>query len=203
MEVVAQCHAYDRICTAVNTLRPSAVMLSMSLLWEHAELLISIKAVGAAVMLVAEPGDYIPPGIAKQVGAEISRHITVEDLLKTVRHVTRGYRSPIGKKGALPLESDPDGARVRDCLTPREMQIVALLIRACKNKEIAQRLGTKEGNIKNSLSNIFDKTGIGDRLELTLFTLNHPRMVEAANRAGSLLRAASPSPDARHAEGKE
>ena len=65
------------------------------------------------------------------------------------------------------------GTRVRDRLTPKEMQIVALIVQGCKNKHIATQLNTKEQVIKNYLRSIYDKTGVSDRLELALFTIHH------------------------------
>ncbi len=83
--------------------------------------------------------------------------------------------------------TDTVGARVRDRLTPKEMQIVALIVQGCKNKEIATQLNTKEQVIKNYLRAIYDKTGVSDRLELALFTIHHRVLAEAAARAGNLI----------------
>jgi DNA-binding NarL/FixJ family response regulator len=84
-------------------------------------------------------------------------------------------------------EQDTVGARVRDRLTPKEMQIVALIVQGCKNKDIANQLNTKEQVIKNYLRSIYDKIGVSDRLELALFTLHHRLLAEAAKAAGNLL----------------
>jgi len=86
---------------------------------------------------------------------------------------------------------DMVGARVRDRLTPKEMQIVSLIIQGCKNKQIAAQLNTKEQVIKNYLRSIYDKTGVSDRLELALFTIHHRVLAEAAARASDLLNAKS------------
>ena len=59
------------------------------------------------------------------------------------------------------------------------MQVVALLMQGCKNKEIALRLGTTEQVIKNYLRNIYDKTGVSDRLELALYAIHH-RLIDQA-----------------------
>ena len=85
-------------------------------------------------------------------------------------------------------EQDSVGARVRDRLTPKEMQIVALIVQGCKNKDIARQLGTKEQVIKNYLRSIYDKIGVSDRLELALFTLHHKLLAEAAHHAGNLIQ---------------
>jgi DNA-binding NarL/FixJ family response regulator len=68
------------------------------------------------------------------------------------------------------------------------MQIVALIVQGCKNKDIAIQLGTKEQVIKNYLRSIYDKTGVSDRLELALFTLHHRVLAEAAAKVGNLLQ---------------
>ena len=83
---------------------------------------------------------------------------------------------------------DTVGARVKDRLTPKELQIVALIVQGCKNKEIAMQLGTKEQVIKNYLRSIYDKTGVSDRLELALFTIHHRALAEAAAKAGHLIQ---------------
>ena len=80
---------------------------------------------------------------------------------------------------------DSVGSRVRDRLTPKEMQIVALIVQGCKNKDIATQLGTKEQVIKNYLRSIYDKTGVSDRLELALFTIHHRILAAAAAEAGN------------------
>jgi len=86
-------------------------------------------------------------------------------------------------------EEDMVGTRVRDRLTPKEMRIVALIVQGCKNREIALRLKTTEQVIKNYLRSIYDKTGVGDRLELALFTIHHRVLALAAAEVGSKLEA--------------
>jgi DNA-binding NarL/FixJ family response regulator len=83
---------------------------------------------------------------------------------------------------------DTVGARVRDRLTPKEMQIVALIVQGRKNKDIAYQLNTKEQVIKNYLRSIYDKIGVSDRLELALFTLHHTVLAEAAHKAGAMIQ---------------
>jgi DNA-binding NarL/FixJ family response regulator len=82
----------------------------------------------------------------------------------------------------MPLP-DHVGARVVQRLTPKELQIVALISEGCKNKEIANRLGTKEQVVKNYLRNIYGKTGVSDRLELALFTVHHQALAEVVEVA--------------------
>ena len=58
-------------------------------------------------------------------------------------------------------------------LTLREMQVIALVTAGYANKNIAQRLSLSDNTVKHHLSNIFDKLGVSDRLELALFAIHH------------------------------
>jgi DNA-binding NarL/FixJ family response regulator len=105
-----------------------------------------------------------------------------------VQGVIKGSRSIQQPGEATGLdEEDSIGVRVRDRLTPKEMQVVAVLMQGCKNKEIALRLGTTEQVIKNYLRSIYDKTGVSDRLELALFTTHNRILTTAAAEAGTLV----------------
>ncbi len=81
------------------------------------------------------------------------------------------------------------GMRVRERLTPKEIRVVALIVQGCKNREIAIRLRTTEQVVKNYLRSVFDKTGVGDRLELALFTIHHKVLAQMAEEMGNKLEA--------------
>ena len=56
-------------------------------------------------------------------------------------------------------------------LTPRERQIVTLLLEGCTNRTIATRLGITDQTVKNQLSTLYQKVGVGSRLELVLVAM--------------------------------
>jgi DNA-binding NarL/FixJ family response regulator len=197
MSVVLQSGNYSRCHTAIERHRSAVVLFSYVLLSEHVELIQSIKRAESGVILIADATDLVPPDLIPQLDARLPRNLLGADLVKCVRRVSRGHRSVHSRIDGTSVVPDPDGDRVRDCLTPKEMLVVSLISRAAKNKEIAERLGIKEQVVKNHLTVIFEKTGLGDRLELALFTMQHPSMFEAANNAGSLLRVKSIQPAAR------
>ncbi len=58
-------------------------------------------------------------------------------------------------------------------LTGRELEVVTLITEGCTNKDIATQFGISEETVKRHLTNIFNKLGVGNRLELALFALNH------------------------------
>ena len=66
---------------------------------------------------------------------------------------------------------NPPGRHGRDDLTGREQQVLELVERGLKNKEIADNLGIRPGTVKIHLKHIFEKTGVHGRYGLALHGL--------------------------------
>jgi two-component system, NarL family, nitrate/nitrite response regulator NarL len=58
-------------------------------------------------------------------------------------------------------------------LTRREAQIIGALVDGQTNKDIAGTLGISEATVKHHLTNVYDKLGVYNRVELVLFAVNH------------------------------
>ncbi|NLT68272.1 MAG: response regulator transcription factor [Acidobacteria bacterium] len=58
-------------------------------------------------------------------------------------------------------------------LTARELEVVQEVVSGYSNREIADRLTISEDTVKHHLSNIFNKVGVYNRLELALFAIHH------------------------------
>jgi DNA-binding NarL/FixJ family response regulator len=56
--------------------------------------------------------------------------------------------------------------------TPREHEIISAIVSGRANKEIAAKLSISEDTVKHHLSNIFDKAGVSNRLELAIWSMN-------------------------------
>ena len=66
-----------------------------------------------------------------------------------------------------PRDDRPDlPARVREALTPREQQVLELIMRNFDNTEIADRLSIAERTVRNYVSLIYDKLMVDSRFEL-------------------------------------
>ncbi len=187
LRIVAQVSEFDRLLSSIKSFPAATVLFSNGLKGSLEEVLALLRSCGSKGILIAEKGESIAEKDAAQLSGIIGRSITAAELADCVRKVTRGQRCVQTAPSLVANPQDAVGARVIDRLTPKEMQIVALIVQGCKNKDIAAQLGTKEQVIKNYLRSIYDKTGVSDRLELALFTLHHRILAEAAARVGSLL----------------
>ena len=63
--------------------------------------------------------------------------------------------------------------RSRFGLTPREREVIATVVAGYTNKEIAQTFSISEHTVKHHITNVFDKLGVCNRLELVLFAVEH------------------------------
>ena len=55
---------------------------------------------------------------------------------------------------------------ITENMTEREQEICNLMVEGLSNKQIAEKLYISEGTVKNYITNIYDKTGIHDRVKL-------------------------------------
>ncbi len=72
---------------------------------------------------------------------------------------------------------DEDARKKKFGLTPRELEIVSAIVAGYTNKDISEKFRISEQTVKHHLTNIFDKLGVSNRLELALFAVNH-RLVD-------------------------
>jgi DNA-binding NarL/FixJ family response regulator len=71
-------------------------------------------------------------------------------------------------EGKLVAGAAGPGRLGRSTLTPRELQVMELIERGYKNKDIALALGIQTGTVKIHLKHIFERTGIHGRYELAI-----------------------------------
>jgi two-component system, NarL family, nitrate/nitrite response regulator NarL len=67
-------------------------------------------------------------------------------------------------------------------LTPREYEVMRAIASGRTNKEIASFLGISEQTIKHHVTNIFNKTGVSNRLELILLAIQN-KLIDVESRS--------------------
>ena len=58
-------------------------------------------------------------------------------------------------------------------LTPRELDIVRMVVGGLTNKQVGEKLVIGENTVKSHLTHIFNKVGASSRMELALFAAHH------------------------------
>lgn len=70
----------------------------------------------------------------------------------------------------------------------REDELITLVSRGLKNREIASVMSITEGTVKVYVSRLFEKLGVRDRVELALFGLRNAHRVTPAPKPAATLR---------------
>ena len=101
--------------------------------------------------------------------AVVLKRFAVETLMDAVDQVAAGeVWLPPSVQGQL-------AARLRDPaanpLSPREEEVVRHVALGLRNADVAKRLFISEQTVKTHLNNVFQKLGIQDRVELTIYAI--------------------------------
>ncbi len=178
ISIVAQCEDMERLLEAIGSQQRSIVIFPSSMTSDLHGLLDHIQKAESRSVMILEHEATLDDSVAKRLEGVVLRSVAAPQLVDCVYRVTAGERYL--QQALLKAMPFPDhaGAKAARRLTPKELQIVALISEGCKNREIATQLGTKEQVVKNYLRSIYGKTGVSDRLELALFTVHHQALAK-------------------------
>lgn len=116
----------------------------------------------AKILILSSYGNEEEVYSALQAGAAgyVLKDAGREDLLVAIQHVHRGEKWI--QPSIQNLVSQRAGRRE---LTPRELEVLKLLVAGLTNREIASVLGNSENTVRNHTISIFAKLYVSDRAE--------------------------------------
>jgi two-component system NarL family response regulator len=127
----------------------------------------AIKAIRAqrptakvVVLSTYEGDDDIYRALQAGAASYLLKDALAEDLVRVIREVFAGGRPlpPLVAQRLADRMLQPD-------LTPRELDVLRLIARGMRNKEIAAQLGISEETAQGHVKNILAKLGLHDRTE--------------------------------------
>jgi two-component system nitrate/nitrite response regulator NarL len=165
--------------------RPDILLLDVPV---HVDGLDVLKEISQAVpmtrtllLAAAVAGPEILEALQGGARGVIMKDASTEQLFKSIRAVMAGQYWVSRELVAAVIERMRERQRASGVpapgpafgLTPREMEMVAAVVAGCSNREIAQQLSISAKTVKHHLTNIFEKLGLSNRLELALFAVQH------------------------------
>jgi DNA-binding NarL/FixJ family response regulator len=100
-----------------------------------------------------------------------------DEIRAAIGAAARG-ESPLAPRAAAALLADRRARGAEPDLSPREREVLALVVEGLANKQIARRLGISEKTVKGHLTNLFQRIGVADRTQAAIW----------AERTGALRR---------------
>ncbi len=140
------------------------------------------------IMLTAyDDEEQVYHAIRAGASAYYAKDVSPDRLVDVIRHVDQGYyvvgdtlldENDIGdwllkefrRFGGGIFE---DEERFLSPLSPREMEILELVVQGMSNREIAYHLGISYQTVKNHMTAVLSKLGVADRTQAAVYALRH------------------------------
>jgi two-component system, NarL family, nitrate/nitrite response regulator NarL len=134
------------------------------------------------LLLSADVGNInAAEALLEGAGGLMFKNSSADMLIKGIRNIAQGQYW-IGNEAMTDLLTALNRAAERSQLeapkktfglTPRELEVIQKIVSGYSNKDIAGKLSITDDTVKHHLSNIFNKLGVFNRLELALFAIHH------------------------------
>lgn len=171
LEVVAEASDSMQAVSETAELLPQVVLIDAHLPGEQSlETLRQLRQLNAEIhtLLLAdrEYEELLYEALREGVGGYILKDIVPDELARSVRAVARGEVLVQPQLAArLLTRFGGQERRVQESLTAREHEVLQLLARGLRNKEIAARLTVSERTVNFHLANIYAKLHVSGRTE--------------------------------------
>jgi NarL family two-component system response regulator LiaR len=169
LEVVGEAAGGESAVAAAASARPDVVL--MDLVMPGGDGVAAIRdlagaAPGARVLVLSSFADDDRVFAAMQAGAAgyLLKDVEPDALAEAIREVHRGRPAlhPDVAARLMRRVADPAGPAA-ESLTPREREVLQLVVEGYANKQIARRLGITEKTVKTHVSSILAKLRVSDR----------------------------------------
>lgn len=176
-EVVATCVDAGTTLDAVRQHRPDVLVLDLRMPGRDGlDVLRALEQDGArcrtVLLTAAVTNAEVLDAVRLGVTGLVLKESTPDTLLACIRRVHEGGewidRDTASRAVRVVLEREEASRAATETLTPREIEIVRMVSQGLRNRTIAERLSISEGTVKVHLHNIYEKLGVGGRLELVL-----------------------------------
>ena len=180
IRIVGQPQSGEQLLRSLQSLQPRVAVLSSAFIDEIQKIRELCDCRRTAILLLQNQDEAEFAHLSLKVQGVVRRSADEETMVRSIRQLARGGRvlCLVRPAGGV-AHADPVGYRVKQRMSPQELRIIGLAVQGFRNREIAVRMGTTEHFVKNSLSRIFDKAGVFDRLELALYVVNHGALKQA------------------------
>ncbi len=182
LEVVGEAATGDDAVARAVELTPDIVLLDISMPGPGGiEVAKKIKAAAPSVrvliLTVHEDDSLVREAIRCGVSGYVIKRALESELINAIRAVSRGeiYVHPAMTRA---LFAEPRGGRTTgdadvDVLTPRETEVLTLIVQGHTNRQVAEILNLSVRTVESHRGRLMGKLGLRNRVELVRFASKH------------------------------
>ena len=177
-QVVARCVNGEECLTAVRQHQPDVLILDLRMPRKHGlavlrELHREKQAPKVVLLATALEEEEVLEALRLGVRGMVLKELAPQMVVQCVRKVHAGERwlekQAVGRALETLLRREAGGREASTVLTPRELEMVGMVARGLRNKEMSERLAISEGTVKIHLHHIYKKLKVDNRVELILY----------------------------------
>jgi DNA-binding NarL/FixJ family response regulator len=131
------------------------------------------KKIGVIILAGNISDDEVVEAMRLGVRGIVLKEMAPTLLVQSVRKVASGgvwlEKDSVVRAMERLLEQQERRERVQTVLTPREIEIVRMVLKGLGNREIGEALFISEGTVKTHLHSIYEKLGLKGRMQLATY----------------------------------
>jgi DNA-binding NarL/FixJ family response regulator len=175
--VIGEAHTGQEALSMIESQSPDVVLLDMELPdMTGVDVLKKIIGAGSVSRVLGlssyDDRQFISELISLGAAGYLLKDEVPEQIIEAVRGVAAGETGWVSRKVAAKLaqmmQKDRDGGTV---LSPREVDVLRLVVEAKTNGEIALKLGISEKTVEKHLETMFRKLGVVSRVEAAVLAV--------------------------------
>ena len=138
------------------------------------------KGVKIIVLTSFQEQDLVQQALKAGATSYLLKNVSAEELAAAIKAAHRGHSILAPEATEALIQATRQKSAVGFDLTPREREVLALLVEGSSNLDISEQLSISMATVKYHLTNIFTKLGAKNRVEAATVALEH-NLVEQQN----------------------
>jgi NarL family two-component system response regulator LiaR len=178
MELVGEAANGEEAVRLARELSPDVVLMDLKMpVMDGVEATRLIRACCPATQVVALTSiiedELVPRALQAGAIGYLLKNVSHQELAAALRRAADGQSVLSPEATQALVKAAARVSPVVEVLTPREMQVLALMVEGITNLQIGQQLGITESTTKSHVSTIIAKLGVASRTEAVAMALRH------------------------------
>ena len=176
IKIVGEASTGQEALRLIEELTPDVLLLDLEMPDIHGlEVVRQLKQNGSPVkILILSAHDdirFIRELLESGVSSYLVKEEAPETVVEAIRGVAHGDQGWVSRRIAANIAAIMRGETEEISFTPREMDVLRLVVKGKTNQNIAALLGISEKTVEKYLYSLFEKLGVGSRTEAAVYAI--------------------------------